>query len=136
MAITFSLTPTRIYLLCSTHLRYSSTIADRAWCEWPNICIKRDWLGGHVCSVLQGNIQHVNTDRANTNLASLGACFAPDSSSVISACGNNDLLIWDYTAGRKSYLSAHVATPTCVAANPKYDMMASACSNVLLWIPA
>jgi hypothetical protein len=85
--------------------------------------------------MLQGTIQHVNTERTHTNLVPPESCFAPDSSSVISTCGSNDLLVWNFAAGTSSRLSGHVTAPTCVAANPKYDMMASACSNVLLWIP-
>lgn len=84
------------------------------------------------------------TTRKNDSQAKLGSCLSPNAKYVVTASEDNEVLMYDYkniesggTSAVKmcGVLTGHVAPVGCIACNPKYDVMATACVNTVLWIP-
>ncbi|KAI1704140.1 WD repeat-containing protein 82 [Ditylenchus destructor] len=67
----------------------------------------------------------------------LRASFSPCGKFVFCGSTDNDICIWEMESGRLIHKmkTAHVSAPGNVAFNPKYSLMASACSTLRLWIP-
>jgi len=74
----------------------------------------------------------------NSKRLALEASFSPDSQFVF--CGSTDghIHVWNAEAGTKvTVLNGEHAGPVqCVQFNPKYMMLASACSNMAFWLPS
>jgi COMPASS component SWD2 len=83
------------------------------------------------------------TTRKNDSQAKLGSCMSPTAKYVVTASEDNEVLLYDYKNedGGKAkaklcgVLTGHVSPVGCIACNPKYDVMATACVNTVLWIP-
>lgn len=92
------------------------------------------------------------TTRKNDSQAKLGSCLSPNAKYVVTASEDNEVLMYDYktednvvstavAGGSKDKVklcglfTGHVAPVGCIACNPKYDVMATACVNTVLWIP-
>jgi COMPASS component SWD2 len=74
--------------------------------------------------------------RKNEAGLALGCCFSGDAKTIYTGNEDNDVLLFDkQTAKIKGVLTGHVSPVGSIAANPKYDMFASACANTVLWIP-
>jgi COMPASS component SWD2 len=74
--------------------------------------------------------------RKNESSLALGCCFSGDAKSIFVGNEDNDILLFDReTAKVKAALTGHVAPVGCIAANPKFDMFATSCTNTVLWIP-
>jgi len=77
------------------------------------------------------------------------ADFSPDSKYVVSGSESGKLLIWNAEKPPKNQenfennntrkalvsLEAHPQTSNCVKFSPKHALLASSCTNLLLWIP-
>jgi len=73
--------------------------------------------------------------RKNENMWQLGACFSADARHVIAGNDEHEVMVFDRTTGElKNTLQGHVSPVGFIRANPKYDVVASACSNTCLWI--
>jgi len=83
-------------------------------------------------SPLQTFAGHIN----NKNLH-LEASFSPDSQFVFSGSSDGNIHVWNAETGYKvcSLNGEHPGPVQCVQFNPKYMMMASACSNMSFWLP-
>lgn len=65
----------------------------------------------------------------------LAACFTPDDKTVLGGNENGTVSCWDAKTGKLiRKLEGHVDRVGCVAANPKYAQISSACTNTALWI--
>ena len=70
----------------------------------------------------------------------LEASFSPDSNYLFSGSEDGKIFIWDTEKNRGNpepvvVLEGHVKPCKHIKFNPKFLMMASACQNVILWIP-
>jgi COMPASS component SWD2 len=62
------------------------------------------------------------------------SCFTPDDETLL--MGNNDGTIscWNIQSGSViKTLTGHIGPVSCLAANPKYNQIASACSQTAIW---
>jgi len=66
----------------------------------------------------------------------LSACFSPDDRTVLGGCEDGSISCWDAATARMlcRLEGLHSGRVGCVACNPKYGVVASACSNTALWI--
>ena len=77
----------------------------------------------------------VISSRKNEAGLILGSCFSSDGNYVIGSNDEYDIQIYDRkSATIKTTLSGHVAPVLSVKCNPKYDVLASACLNTVLWL--
>eukprot|EP01017_Pseudomicrothorax_dubius_P012271 TRINITY_DN1492_c0_g1_i7.p1 TRINITY_DN1492_c0_g1~~TRINITY_DN1492_c0_g1_i7.p1 ORF type:complete len:343 (+),score=73.06 TRINITY_DN1492_c0_g1_i7:110-1138(+) len=72
---------------------------------------------------------------ANDSGLRLEACFTPDSKFLISGSENGVVHIWDVEGNEVQKLEGHPKAVTNVRFNPKYILMATACTNIILWMP-
>jgi len=80
-----------------------------------------------------GTITNVFSNPSSTN-GELSACFTPDDRTILTGNEDGSIHCWNAKNGnllRK--LEGHTNRVGCVAANPKYAQVASACSNTALW---
>lgn len=91
-----------------------------------------DAYNGQVIQTFTGIIQ----ERQEKGLH-LGCCFSPDSNFVLAGSQDGHLHVWSVKTGHKiAVLEGNHPNPiACVAFNPKYMMIASACNNAAFWIP-
>jgi COMPASS component SWD2 len=83
-----------------------------------------------------GDLLQTFTGHANDQQQPLEACFSPDGEHVLS--GSEDGTIWRWkteTAELLPALTGHEGAVTAVKCNPTRDMLASASTEVRLWIP-
>lgn len=74
--------------------------------------------------------------RRNEFSSRLGCCFTSDDRHILTGSADNELLRLDGKTGElQSTLTGHVSQVGQVACNPKYNMFASGCVNIALWIP-
>eukprot|EP00640_Fibrocapsa_japonica_P004320 CAMPEP_0113934436 /NCGR_PEP_ID=MMETSP1339-20121228/1759_1 /TAXON_ID=94617 /ORGANISM="Fibrocapsa japonica" /LENGTH=229 /DNA_ID=CAMNT_0000936235 /DNA_START=320 /DNA_END=1005 /DNA_ORIENTATION=- /assembly_acc=CAM_ASM_000762 len=88
-----------------------------------------------MLDAFEGKIVQVFTGHTNDNGSELDACFSPDVKYVLS--GSEDGQIYSYrtdTGGLVTKLSGHVGAVRRVACSPRYEVVASACTNTALWI--
>ncbi|XP_063680940.1 WD repeat-containing protein 82-like [Bolinopsis microptera] len=91
-----------------------------------------DAFNGQIIQTFTGII----TERTERGLH-LGCCFSPDSNYVLAGSQDGHLHVWSVKTGNKiAVLEGNHPNPIgCVAFNPKYMMVASACNNAAFWIP-
>jgi len=77
------------------------------------------------------------TGHLNSKNLPLEASFSPDSQFVISGSTDGRIHIWNAETGQKVCVlnGDHKSAVQCVLFNPKYMMMASACSSMSFWLP-
>lgn len=68
----------------------------------------------------------------------LEASFSPDSGFVASGSDDGSVFLWDLKTGRTlvGQSEVHAMPSSCIQWNPVYTMVASACQNVLFWLPS
>eukprot|EP00804_Cyclotella_cryptica_P009198 CCRYP_003217-RA/>CCRYP_003217-RA protein AED:0.32 eAED:0.32 QI:0/0/0/1/0/0/2/0/105 len=77
----------------------------------------------------EGTVLHsflLEADDNTTSLDSMAGCFTSENGTVRCYDATTGLLTWK--------LKGHVDWVGCVAANPNYAQIASACTNTALWI--
>lgn len=68
---------------------------------------------------------------------SLEASFSPDSAFVSSGSDDGSVFVWDLQSQEVllQQKQVHALPSVCTVWNPMYQMLASACQNVLFWLP-
>lgn len=91
-----------------------------------------DAFSGQIIQTFTGII----TEKTERGLH-LGCCFSPDSNYVLAGSQDGHLHVWSVEGGNKvAVLEGNHPNPVqCVAFNPKFMMIASACTNSAFWIP-
>ena len=83
----------------------------------------------------EGNIQRVIYDSANVGDRPAVSCFTSDDKSILCGNENGTISCWDCSTGAMiRRLEAHTGSVNCLAANPKYAQLASACTQTVLWL--
>lgn len=74
--------------------------------------------------------------RKNENgIPNLGMCFSADGKYVVAANDDKELLVYDVRSGSTvTILTGHLQMVKNVRCNPRYDVMASSCTSLALWI--
>ena len=73
--------------------------------------------------------------RKNDAGLALGACFSADARFILAGDDENAIQIFDRLTGElQDTLTGHISPVTHVRANPRFDVVASACVNTVLWI--
>jgi len=82
-----------------------------------------------------GSKLRVFNSHANEN-SYLEASFSPDGQFISSGGEDGIIHIWSATTGEeKSVLPGHAGPVTTTEWNPRYQMLASSCSNLVFWLP-
>ncbi|CAL8090265.1 unnamed protein product [Orchesella dallaii] len=65
------------------------------------------------------------------------ACYSPDSKYIFMGAEDGKIHVWNVETGHKVIIlnGDHPRPLTCVQFNPKYMMMASACTDMSFWLP-
>lgn len=89
-----------------------------------------------LLDAMMGTQKCVVRDFVNEN-GKVMASFSPCSKFLVTGCErNNGLVIFDAASGQRVHeLKGHPKLPTCVAWNKEYMLMASACQNLVFWVP-
>lgn len=73
----------------------------------------------------------------NDNHSDLDACFTPNADYVLSGSEDRGIYVWTATDGKLAkVLKGHSSAVGRVLCSPKYEVIASACTNTALWIVA
>lgn len=77
------------------------------------------------------------TDYLNDSRIPIEASFSPDSQYIFGGSSNGRIHVWNAFTGIKVCIlnGGHSGPVYCVKMNPKYMMMATACTNVAFWLP-
>ncbi|KAJ8901198.1 hypothetical protein NDN08_007047 [Rhodosorus marinus] len=72
----------------------------------------------------------------NTQKSELECSFSPDGEFICAGSEDGRVIIWQTETGKVVHeLGGHAFPVSCAAFNPRYLQMASACQNVVLWLP-
>ncbi|CAF0869885.1 unnamed protein product [Brachionus calyciflorus] len=84
-----------------------------------------------------GNVLHSFTGHSNVRNIPLEASFTPDSQFVLSGSSDGKIHIWSIEKGTKVAVmnSEHTETIQSIQFNPKLMMFASACQQMIFWLP-
>jgi COMPASS component SWD2 len=115
-------------------------------CDWTGLKFSPDGktilisTNGSVIRLVdafQGTPLQTFTGHLNNKGLALEASFSPDSQFVFSGATDGRIHVWHAEAGyRVCVLNAdHTGPVQCVQFNPKYMMLASACTNMAFWLP-
>ncbi|RWR98988.1 WD repeat-containing protein 82-like protein, partial [Dinothrombium tinctorium] len=116
-------------------------------CDWTGLKFSPDgkfimiYTNGnviHLIDAFQGNPLQTLMGHTNSKGLPLEASFSPDSQFVFSGSQDGKILVWNAVYGnRVGVLQAEHSGPVqCVQFNPKYMMLASACTTMAFWIPS
>jgi COMPASS component SWD2 len=84
----------------------------------------------------KGGLLHTFTGHLNEQGLPLEACFTPDAGFVISGAEDGSLWRWQTSTGQASpILREHHAPLRSIKCNPTRMMLATACSQLSLWLP-
>jgi len=121
--------------------------ADSKEIEWTGLKFSPDGksilisTNGSVIKLIDsynGTSLQTFTGHLNSKQIPLEASFSPDSQFVISGSSDGRIHIWNSENGMKICVlnGDHKGPVQCVQFNPKYMMMASACSQMSFWLPS
>ncbi|ODM97674.1 WD repeat-containing protein 82 [Orchesella cincta] len=91
-----------------------------------------------VIDAFYGTPLHSLTDHKLTSPTySPEACYSPDSKYIFLGSEDGKIHVWNVESGRKVVIlnGDHPRPLTCVQFNPKYMMMATACTDMSFWLP-
>jgi len=114
--------------------------------EWTSLKFSPDGKTIMMCSngslirivdAFHGTPIQTFTGHLNNKSVQLEAAFSPDSQYVFSGSSDGLIHVWNAENGYKvCVLNAdHPGPIQCVKFNPKYMMMATACTNMAFWLP-
>jgi len=115
-------------------------------CDWTGLKFSRDGksivisTNGPIIRLIdafQGTPLQSFTGHLNNKGIPIEASFSPDSQFVFSGSIDGRIHVWNAETGYKvCVLNAdHPGPVQCVQFNPKFMMLASACTNVAFWLP-
>ncbi|EDW52128.1 WD repeat-containing protein 82 [Drosophila sechellia] len=115
-------------------------------CDWTGLKFSRDGktilisTNGSVIRLVDafhGTPLQTFTGYPNNKGIPIEASFSPDSQFIFSGSTDGRVHIWNADTGNKvSVLNGdHPGPVQCVQFNPKYMMLASACTNMAFWLP-
>ena len=115
-------------------------------CDWTGLKFSPDgkiimiYTNGniiHTIDAFQGHPLHTLTGYENKKNINLEASFSPDSQFIFSGSSDGKIHIWNANTGHKlKFLTSEHSGPVqCIQFNPKYMMLASACTSMAFWIP-
>jgi len=86
----------------------------------------------------QGTVTHTLSDFENNKAIPLNPTFSPDSKYILCGSTNQYIHCWSRETGRlvAKLKTEHTNPIENVLFNPKYYMMASACTQLKFWIPS
>ena len=91
-------------------------------------------VDGYEGTVIHSFLTETGSDNAPASHP-MAACFTPDDRTVLSGNENGTVSCYDADTGLVlRNLKGHVDRGGCVAVNPKYAQIATACTNTALWI--
>ena len=115
-------------------------------CDWTGLTFSPD--GKYILLTTNGSVMRLVdafdgrplqtfAGFMNNKALPLDGCFSPDSRLVFSGSTDGRTHVWNAESGFKVCVldGGHVGPVQCVQFNPQYLMMASACSQVNLWLP-
>ncbi|XP_067134352.1 WD repeat-containing protein 82 [Centruroides vittatus] len=91
----------------------------------------------HLIDAFHGTPLQTFMGHINNKGLSLEASYTPDSQFVISGSTDGRIHVWNTETGIKTALlnCDHTGPVQCIQFNPKYMMLASACTNMAFWLP-
>jgi WD40 repeat protein len=90
-----------------------------------------------VLDAYEGHIIHRLTGEISENDIYLKIDISADSQYVASGTESGNVIIWSINTGKEvTTLECHPQTTNCVKFSPKYSILATACSNMVLWHPS
>lgn len=116
-------------------------------CDWTGLKFSRDGKtilistnGSFIrlIDAFHGTPLQTFTGHLNNKGIPIEASFSPDSQFIFSGSTDGRVHVWNADTGYKvCVLNAdHPGPVQCVQFNPKYMMLASACTNMAFWLPA
>ncbi|XP_054709980.1 WD repeat-containing protein 82-like [Uloborus diversus] len=115
-------------------------------CDWTGLKFSPDGktilisTNGQVIRLIDafhGTPLQVFTGHINNKGLPLEASFSPDSQFIFSGSTDGRVHVWSAESGNKTaeLCCDHTGPVQCVQFNPKYMMLASACTNMAFWLP-
>ncbi|GFR33543.1 WD repeat-containing protein 82 [Trichonephila clavipes] len=91
----------------------------------------------HLIDAFQGTPLQEFTGHVNNKGMPLEASFSPDSQFIFSGSTDGRVHVWSAETGTKTaeLFCDHTGPVQCVQFNPKYMLLASACTNMAFWVP-
>ncbi|KAG9508696.1 WD repeat-containing protein 82 [Fragariocoptes setiger] len=94
----------------------------------------------YIIDAFQGTQKHMLTTgppTAGVPQRSFEASFSPDSQFIFSGSADGSIYVWDAIQGNQITIlrGEHQDPVHCVQFNPKYMMLASACTRMSMWLP-
>ncbi|XP_067144914.1 WD repeat-containing protein 82-like [Centruroides vittatus] len=124
----------------------SFNLAHETNCDWTGlkfspdgktILISTNGQVIHLIDAFGGSALQTFTDHVNNRAIPLEASFSPDSQFVFSGSTDGNIHVWNSESGvETAILNCEYNGPMhCVQFNPKFMMLASACTNMAFWLP-
>ena len=115
-------------------------------CEWTSLKFSPHGkyilltTNGSVMRLLDafdGNPLQTLAGHQNNRGVPIDGSFTPDSNYVVSGSTDGRLHVWNAETGFKVCVlnGGHIGPVQCTQFNPKYGMMATACSHLNMWLP-
>ncbi|XP_064605009.1 WD repeat-containing protein 82-like [Liolophura sinensis] len=115
-------------------------------CEWTGMKFSPDGkfivisTNGQIIRLIDafhGTPVHSFTGFTNSRQIPLEASFTPDSQFVISGSSDGKMHCWSTISGSKIAMLGcdHPGPVQCVQFNPRFMMLATACTNMAFWLP-
>lgn len=91
----------------------------------------------HLIDAFQGTQLHAFRGHAVSRTIPVEVCFSPDSQYVLSGSQDGRVHVWGSDSGQKLTVleGNHPGPIQCISFNPKFMMLASACTNMAFWLP-
>ena len=91
-----------------------------------------------LLDAFDGKMKRTYTSHANDSGLALDATFSPDANYVLSGSEDGAMHVWETQSGKRAVMwkGGHSGPTARVAWNPTKMLVASACTQLGLWIPA